>query len=211
MSYLLKVKLLGFDGRPMHEAALKSLYASDLHFEPVRRRSEAASDGTVQIDAPNAPAALHAQFHVPDFGTLWVTADNEGKGYRRRVAAIDFVGDAAAGRLTDVRRLMAERGVQWSAACRAHADAAADCLESAARASGEKRAALRLLSLSHGLWAGELALIERARSRIARRRKRKGFLFGCNTFSSGPHLKEIRRRFGALLNFGTLPFYLAGL
>jgi hypothetical protein len=211
MSRLLKVKVFGFDGRPMDEAALKTLYASDLHFEPERRRSEVGPDGTVQIEAPNGPAALHAQFQVPDFGTIWVTADNQGKGYGRRAAAIDFVRDAALDRLADVRRLMAERGISWSPACRGHVDAAADFLESAAKASGEKRAGLHLLSLSHGLWAGELALVERARSRIARRRKRTGFLFGCNTFSHGPDLKEIRRRFSGLLNFGTLPFYLGRL
>ena len=211
MSRQIRARLLGYNGRPMAEAALRSLYASDLHFEPERRRSEIAPDGTVQLDAPNGLVALHAQFQVPDFGTVWVTADNEGRGYGRRAAAIDFVRDAAASRLADVAAVMAERGVPWSAACRAHADAAADFLASAAKASGEKRARLHLLSLSHGFWAGELAVVERARSRIARRRKRKGFLFGCNTFAHGPHVKEIRRRFSELLNFGTLPFYLARL
>ena len=211
MSRLLKVKLLGFDGLPMDEAALKTLYASDLHFEPERRRIEIAADGTVQIEAPSGPVALHAQLQIPDFGTIWVTADNAGKGYGRRTAPIDFIRDAAAARLADVAAVMAERGVAWSTACRAHTDAAADYVESARRASGEKRAGLHLLSLIRGLWAGELAVVERARSRIARRRMRKGFLFGCNAFSHGPHLKEIRRRFRELLNFGTLPFYLGRL
>ena len=211
MSRRLHVEFIGPAGAPMPREAPDSLYASDLHFEPVRRKWEDLPDGTVEIEAPPSPVALHATISVPDFGVSWVTADNEGEGYGRRTAAIDFVREAAASRLADVQRVMAERGVPWSAGCRAHADAAEDCLTSAAKASGARRAALRLASLSHGLWAGELAVVERARHRIAQGRKRKGFLFGCNTFTSGRHVREVRRRFSKLLNFGTLPFYLASL
>lgn len=211
MSHRLKVRLLGLDCEPMPGDALKSLYVADLHFEPERRQSEIAADGTVEIEAPDTAVALHANVHVPDFGTLWVTADNQGQGYGSSEEAVDFVREAAAGRLAEVQRLMGGPAVRWSVACRAHVDAAADCLDEADRTSGASRAGFHLLALSHGLWAGEMAVVERARERIATVSMRDGFLFGCNTFARGEHRDAIRRRFSRTLNFGTLPFYLRSL
>ncbi|MHC4788705.1 MAG: endo-1,4-beta-xylanase [Planctomycetota bacterium] len=211
MSHRLKVRLLGGDGEPMPQEVLRSLYAADLHFEPVRRRSEIGPDGTVEIAAPDLPTALHAKVHVPDFGHAWVTADAEGTGYGPSEAAIDFVGEAAASRLADVRRLMDEAGADWSATCRAHADAAEDHLNEAGATSGARQAQLHLRSLCHGLWAGEMALVERARAAREGAPKRDEFLFGCNAFPRNERVEEIRRLFSKTLNFGTLPFYLARL
>ncbi len=50
MSYKLSVRLLNADSQAMPEGRLRSLYSSDLHFEPMRRHSEIGSDGTVTID-----------------------------------------------------------------------------------------------------------------------------------------------------------------
>ncbi len=211
MAERLKVRLLGADGEAMGEEALKSLYASDLHFEPIRRQSEIGPDGTVEIQIPDGPTALHARICAPGFGTLWMTADNGGEGYGKGEAVLDFVRDAAAGRLGEVQRFMAGADVDWSASCRAHVDAASEQLESAGLASGANAAALRLLALSHGMWAGELAVVEQSRARIAGRPRRDDFLVGCNTFTRGEHVEAIRRRFSELLNFGTLPFYLKRL
>lgn len=211
MSHMLKVSLLGPDGEPMAEESLKSLYAADLHFEPVRRRSEIDPDGTVSIAVPDGPTALHARIPVPDFGTLWVTADNCGEGYAEQQAPVDFVRDAAAGRLLEVQHLMANDSTTFSAACCAHVEAAAGLLDEADSAAGAGAQMLRLLSLSHGLWAGELAIVERARRRIAEREHRRRMLFGCIAFAGGERSEAIRRRFSVLLNFATLPFYLKAL
>ena len=40
MTQTLRVRLIGMDGGPMPEESLKSLYAGDLHFEPLRRRTQ---------------------------------------------------------------------------------------------------------------------------------------------------------------------------
>ncbi|MHC4593036.1 MAG: endo-1,4-beta-xylanase, partial [Planctomycetota bacterium] len=211
MSHQLKVRLLGADGEPMPESALKSLYASDLHFEPERRRSQISSDGTVEIEAPDGPTAVHAKVDVPGFGLHWVTADNEGQGFGRSDAVIDFVAAAAASRLADVKGVMAEGGVEWTAPCRAHADGADDQLAMAGAASGAAKAQCHLRSLGHGLWAGELAVVERAQARMAGQARREALLFGCNAFPRNERLAEIRARFSQMLNFATLPFYLARL
>jgi hypothetical protein len=99
----LTVRLLGPDGKPLSKDVLGSLYAADLHFEPIRRRSEIAPDGVVQIETPDNVAAFHAQVSVPGFGTVWAIADNEGEGYRQHGTPIDFIRDAAASRLARVR------------------------------------------------------------------------------------------------------------
>lgn len=216
----LKVKLIGVDGEPMPVESLKSLYAADLHFEPVRRRSEVGRDGAVEIEVPDGATALYAWIAVPDFGELWVGADNCGEGYGANALPLDFIREAAASRLAEVRRLMEGARTAWSVDCRAHADAAAECLAEAGDAPDARAATLRLLSLSHGLWAGELAVVEHARAQIAARPRRRGFLFGATAFGrsfgsagrgEGEGAEAVRRRFSNLLNFATLPFYLKAL
>jgi GH35 family endo-1,4-beta-xylanase len=58
------------------------------------------------------------------------------------------------------------------------------------------------------MWAGEMAAIERARHRIARQGPRPGFLFGAAAFGYAKS-DEYARQYGALLNYGTVPFYRA--
>jgi endo-1,4-beta-xylanase len=214
MARTLRVRLIGMNGEPMPEETLRSLYASDLHFEPLRRREEIAADGTVEIEVSAGPSALYAWTAVPDFGELWVGTDNCGEGHRAGSGPLDFVREAATSRLAEVRRFMDEAETAWSADCRAHVDAADELLTEAGDASGARAARLRLLSLSHGLWAGELAVVEHARAKIATKPRRERFLFG-NTVFGGSFGREpaeaIQRRFTELLNFGVLPFYLRTL
>jgi GH35 family endo-1,4-beta-xylanase len=214
MAQTLRVKLIGMDAEAMPEESLRSFYAADLHFDPIRRRSEIAQDGTVEIKVSAGPSALYAWIAVPDFGELWVGADNCGEGYRAGAGPIDFVREAAASRLAEVRRCIDEAETAWSVDCRAHVDAAAECLAEAGDASDVRAARLRLLSLSHGLWAGELAVVEHARAQIAARPKREEFLFGSTAFGrfSGREPAEaVQRRFTELFNLGVLPFYLKAL
>lgn len=220
MTPTLRVRFIGMDGEPMPAESLESLYAADLHFEPIRRRSRVAQDGTVEVEVADGPNALYAWVAVPDFGELWMGADNCGDGYKAGAGPLDFVREAATSRLAEVRRFINGAETAWSVDCRAHLDAAAECLAEAGDASDARAARLRLLSLSHGLWAGELAVVERARAQNAARPTREGFLFGTTAFGRafGPRARggaeraeAIERRFTDLFNFGTLPFYLKGL
>ncbi len=208
---LLKVKMLGEDGKPMPQGRLRTLYAADLHFEPIRRQSKILGDGSVEIQTPKGPTALHAKIEVPGFGDVWVIADNSGKGYEQRSEPVDFVREAAESRLRDVKKLRnSHQTVRFSPECRAHEQAATEFLELAAK-PGEKHAAKwNLTALPHALWAGELAIVELSRHNIARRRKREDYLFGCNAFAyhgDTPYARHFRE----VLNFATLPFYLASL
>jgi len=204
----LRVRVLGADGNPVSEDRLRQLYAADLHFEPVWRESTVDAEGTVTIATTGGPTALHCRVPVPGFGDLWVSADNEGEGYRAVSATLDFVQEAAKSRIADVKRLW-EGQQPFSAECRGHLAAAEEYLRAASRHQSQARAQYHSLALSHALWAGELTAVERARRAIGRRRRR-GFLFGCNAFgykAGDPYAEHFR----GLLNFATLPFYLASL
>jgi len=209
----LRVELLGEDGKPMPEWRLKTLYAADLHFEPIRRNSKILDDGTVEIEIPKGPTALHAKIEIPGFGDTWVIADNKGEGYGEISAVLDFVRQAAESRLRDVEKLrQSHERMRFSAECRAHEEAAREFLELATRPGQKSPAKWSLMALSHALWVGELAIVETSRQLIGRRYrfKREGYLFGCNAFAYRGDT-PYGRYFREVLNFATLPFYLRRL
>jgi endo-1,4-beta-xylanase len=200
------VKLLDQTGQPFAESFLKSLYAADLHFEPVRRHSTVMSDGSVELEIPGPGTALHARLVVPEFGNVWVLADNSGEGFTAGDNPIDFVREAARSTLRDVKAILACD--PHSPECLGHVAAGEDYLKLAE--TSNQAADLNLRALSHALWAGELAVVERARHKIRAEGPREAFLFGCNAFryqGDTPYA----RRFQEVLNYATLPFYLKGL
>jgi endo-1,4-beta-xylanase len=206
-SHKMKVSMINNDGKPMSEHSLHSLYSSDLHFEPIRRHSEIGTDGIVTIETPSKDFALHAHIGVPDFGFVWVTADNGGEGYDSADESIDFVLETAKSRLNDVKKIT-QTGA-FSPECLAHIDACNEFLE-IAKKKPDNTGFFHLKALSHALWAGEYAIVEKSRQIITESPSRKGFLFGCNTFAykgDTPYADY----FAKVLNFGTLPFYLASL
>lgn len=203
----MKVKLINSDGNPMPEHSLRSIYSSDLHFEPMRRKSEVGSDGTVAIDTSSKGVALHAHILVPDFGNVWVIADNCGAGYDSDSGTLDFVLESAKSRLSEVNKLT-ETGT-FSPECLAHREACKELLEIATK-KPDRTGFFNLKALYHALWAGEYAIVEKSRQIIAERTQKKDFLFGCNTFAykgDTPYAYYFKK----VLNFGTLPFYLASL
>ncbi|MGQ9698696.1 MAG: endo-1,4-beta-xylanase, partial [Armatimonadota bacterium] len=123
MATSLKVRVLGADGNPVSEDRLRQLYAADLHFEPLWRESTVDAEGTVTIATTGAPVALHCRVPIPGFGDLWISADNEGEGYRDVSSTLDFVEEAAKSRVADVKRLW-QGHAPFSAECRGHLAAA---------------------------------------------------------------------------------------
>jgi len=207
MDQILNVRLLNAGGQAMPADRLGSLYSSDLHFEPMRRHSEIKPDGTVAIETPGKGTALHARITVPEFGNVWVMADNCGQGYGSVDSVLDFVLEAAKSRLKDVEDVM-QMG-DFSAECTAHKEACCEFLELAGKMP-DRAAEFHLKALSHALWAGEYAIVERARQTIFERPARDDFLLGCAAFRyKGDTTYE--HYFREVMNFGTLPFYLKKL
>ncbi|MHB1357263.1 MAG: endo-1,4-beta-xylanase, partial [Anaerolineae bacterium] len=200
------VKLIDHTGLPFAESFLLSLYAADLHFEPMRRHSTIKPDGSVELEIPGPGVALHARLVVPEFGNVWVLADNCGEGFSASAQPIDFVREAARGTLRDVQAILACDA--HSPECLGHYAAGEDYLRQAE--TSNRAAELNLRALSHALWAGELAIVERARHKIRSEGPRSAFLFGCNAFryqGDTPYARYFRE----VLNYATLPFYLKGL
>lgn len=208
----LKVAFFDAQGKPMDDGRRNSLYAADLHFEPERRQATLQDGGAVEIGvSPQLRrVSLHARIAVPNFGDLWVVADNEGEGYQRPRATLDFVREAARSRLADVERLIRSSRAKFSPECLGHRDGAIESLALAAKTTGEKAARFHMEALSHGLWAGELAVVENARHTIAVNPPRRNFLFGCNAFAYRPDT-PYAQYFPQVFNYATLPFYLASL
>jgi GH35 family endo-1,4-beta-xylanase len=59
------------------------------------------------------------------------------------------------------------------------------------------------------MWFGEELTIAQARHQIASSPKRSEFLFGANCFAADRGIPRYRELYSNLLNFGTVPFYLA--
>jgi GH35 family endo-1,4-beta-xylanase len=204
---------------------IASLFAADLERTPYRRNNVVSRDGVITVNAPADKVILQAKLLVPGYGHVWVTADNRGRGYAEG-AQLDFVREAAECRVYDVEQLLAGNGAGDAAAfvpsvraqslladaqtLLALADAKAQAGAAAADTGTARKAAeLHLTSLAAGLWAGDLAVVERARARIANRARRENFLFGCAGFEypyeKSPGLKEV---YDKVFNYATLPFYL---
>jgi len=199
----LKVKMLDQNNAPMSPGRLNSLYVADLHYEPLRRKNEIDSDGIITIETMNKPVALHARVAVPNFGDVWVIADNCGEGYKPSDHVIDFVREAALSHYKKAEDII--KTDVFSVECMTHFDAAKYFLDSA---NGEKSGLYNLKALAHALWAGEYAVVERARKKILNSEPRKGYLFGCGVFGRRDSTPD-DKLFPETFNFGTLPFYLA--
>lgn len=202
---MLTIKILNVHGTTVTRDELVTLYATDMSYEPYHRKAVIDADGVIQLEVPEGPVILHAKLMIPGYGFMWVTADNCGQGYGKD-ASLEFVREAAVSRVYEVEQLLQAGGFTPSVQCESMLADAKTLLENPGAANAAER---NLVALANGLWAGELAAVERARARIAGRARRGQFLFGCGGFQypykDSPGLKEL---FDSLFNYATLPFYL---
>ena len=222
---MIKVRIIGADGKYVSRNEIISLYASDMNYVPYLRKSTVDSAATIHLEVPESPVILHAKLNVPGFGYgLWIISDNCGAGYGKN-AEVDFIHDAAASRVCEVEALLAGKefkpSVKLSSMLR-------DAKTLLAMSSGSSKAhAYNMMSLAAGMWAGELAVFERAQKRIVHLGKREGFKFGCNGFSypfdgkgqpelwnsdvvdpRHPGVPSMKENYESLFNFALLPAYM---
>jgi len=206
---MLKIKILEADGAPVTREELITLYASDMNHVPFRRKSTVMYDGTINLEIPGEPVMLHAKLVIPGYGFMWISADNCGAGYRDG-AELDYIYEAALSRVAEVEAVVKAGEFTPSVKCLGYFADAKGMIEMSA--ASDKPHKYNLDSLVAGMWAGDLAAVERARARIARAPKKDGFLFGCGGFPYPyPNRPEQKALFDSLFNFATLPFYLAGV
>ena len=201
-----RVWIGGAGGMAMGREVLQSLYASDLAFEPDERRQTILPDGTVEMQVTREPYMLHARLRLPLYGSIWVMADNEGKGYEGEF--VDFVTEAIRTYLAETRRLARELEQLVREALptevRAHWLAAEEYAHLANR--GKDTPENRLYALSHAVYAAEGALLSLSRRRLAAA-PRRDLRLGCNFFKYGSPNDRYAKYFRQLFDYATLPFY----
>ncbi|MDR1540792.1 MAG: endo-1,4-beta-xylanase [Clostridiales bacterium] len=206
---MIKVRMRNAVGGSLLRDELHTLYAADMKHVPFKRKTEVKNDGEILVYAPGYPVILNAKIVIPGYGFMWVQADNCGRGYSSG-AAIEFVREAAVSRVYEVERELKKGGFAPSSKCLSKLNDAKTLL--ALAATSASAADFNITALAAGLWAGELAVLERARFRIATSGARGNFLFGCAGFdypySEIPNGKEL---FDSAFNYATLPFYLADM
>ncbi|MDR1176555.1 MAG: endo-1,4-beta-xylanase [Treponema sp.] len=205
----INVKILNTKAESVSRDELASFFVSDMNFVPYRRRAELSRDGEITITFPQGPVILQAKLIVPGYGHVWITADKCGKGYDDG-ECVEFVREAAESRIAETDTLLAGGGFAPSVKCLSMLSDAKTLLKTAGASDALRAAEYRTAALAAAMWAGDLAVVERARARIAERKMRNNFLFGCAgfeyPFEHEPGLKEI---FDSVFNYATLPFYLA--
>ncbi len=209
------VRAFDASGAAAKEDLLNTLLLTNADGRPFELLPTVRGDGMATIEVPAEKFEVMMVLPVRGFGQVYLYADNGGPLYSAaHVARGEFLlnYEFARSRAVFVRRYMraAEaEGVSFSPEIERRLEDGEHALDRAAKARDTvERVRHSNNSLAETMWAGEMAALERARHRIARGGRRPGFLFGCNAFSYAKS-EEYARRYNALLNFATLPFYRA--
>lgn len=195
-----KVRLDGAGGMAMDEMCLKSIYASQMDFEPDERRMRILPDGTVELSVTATPYMVHAKIPVPGYGHLWVMADNMGEGYTGDF--VDFISEAVRTYIAEAQRQA--QGLTLSPTTQGHLLAALEFEHLANR--GVDTPDCRLTALSHAIYAAEGALVERARLKVFAA-PRTDLMLGCNFARFKDAGTRYAKFFSSAFDFATLPFY----
>ena len=196
-------------GTPCPADRLRTITLADPDSRPYALQPRVTADGSVAIDLPPGKFEIAMVLPVTGFGNVLLYADNGGAFYptpkRELLLNYEFAGSRAAFVRRYVKAAQAE-GIGFSAALLSRLERGEAALQQAAAArETAARVAHSNDSLAETMWAGEMAVLERARQRIARQGPRPGFLFGCAGFSMAR--EEWASRFVDIFNYATLPFY----
>jgi GH35 family endo-1,4-beta-xylanase len=192
------------DGQPAGSRQLDSLLLIDADGRPFEIIPRQLGNGVSTLALPRGTFQVMMRLPVRGFGEVYLYAD----GVRGPEALLNY--EFARSRAAFVRRYVtaAQReGVSFSAGLFERLEAGEAAVKLAASATAlAARVQHSNASLTETMWAGEMAALERARSRIQRHGPRPGFLFGCNVFGFAGS-DAYRQQFSTLFNFGTVPFY----
>ena len=213
--------LLAFSttGEPIPAHDLAGAMVVDLEGMPAFEHQAEAVPGNVTLPVPDEPFGLSLPLSVDGFGHVYVRADNSGLGYQPEDTAgrtLNLCLEAARSRraaVTAAERRFRGLGTAPSAAFLARMAAAESLLAEVEKSAADPVACAgrAMSSLAESMHAGEMLVVEHARSRIASSGPRSGFPFGCSTLEYVRFGRPYAELFSALLNFATVPFYRAGV
>jgi endo-1,4-beta-xylanase len=203
------------NGDPLSTGIMGSIFLFEASGDrnPLPNPPREVTAGRVVTDAPKAPFGFSVMMPVEGFGTVRLYADNNGKGYASG-AEVNLNFELAKSRHAAVTAFLeaARRGgAKITKTISDRLETAHALLTTAGLASVDLRSTTpqAMDSLRESVWAGEEVVFEKSRQAIAKRGKRKGFLFGCNFFGYPGQGEPYAEKFAGLFNFATLPFYWA--
>ncbi len=205
------------DGGTPPASDLADAMVLDLEYMPAFQHRPEAGAGGLTLPVPDEPFAICMPLSVEGFGHVYLYADNAGTGYEPSQVAgrrLDFCLEAAESRaaaVSDAEARFRRAGTRPSADYGDRMAAARTLLDDAHAKQPDEAGCAKaaLASLAQSLHAGEMLVVEHARSRIAASKPRPEFLFGCHGFGYPKLGERYAEAFGELLNFATLPFYRA--
>jgi GH35 family endo-1,4-beta-xylanase len=195
------------------------VYASDEMEDPFKSSIALTQDGVVVPEEfGDRKFSVNMRWLVPDFGFVWLAADNAGEYFTRagltggtsRNLNVEFARSRVA-RNKRVKTNYEKDGTVFSPEVVNLADASEELLASALKKANDPRAAAAAAdrALSNALWAGEKIELEHARSRIARNPRTDRVWFGCETRQFvWAKSEETISRFVELFNFATITHYV---
>ena len=196
----INVRIDGVGGVAVSEPQLKTLYASDMDFEPDERRMRILPDGSVELAVTQEPYMLHVKLQIPLYGNIWVMAHNMGEGYTGDF--VDFISEAIRSYIYEAQER--SRDIELTPKAQGHLEAAIEFQHLANR--GSDTSENRLYALSHAIYAAEAALFESAQKKVFAN-PRSDLLLGCNIARYTTPGARYAKFFKQVFDFATLPFY----
>lgn len=208
-----KIELQAWDleGKPLEKKVLDQLYFLDLNEEPIPEPPRRLEPGRLFSQPPASPFAICLKLLVEGFGQVKLYADNQGQGYSPADFPLDINLEFAKTRLYRVRNTVTswtQAGIEFNPAIETRLQKAEVHLRQA-QVTEDIPSKIKHCnqSLVESLWAGEEAVLTKAKQEIAKRGYRPDFLFGCNFFHYPDGGEQYNQLFKELFNFATVPLY----
>ncbi|MGK7945511.1 MAG: endo-1,4-beta-xylanase [Microcystaceae cyanobacterium] len=205
------IKGTDFQGNPLDEEGWKSLYFLDLEESPLLTPQRQVKNGDLISSLPTFPVIISMVIPVYGFGRVYLYADNQGKGYKIEDFPLNLPLELARTRLHRIQTFIDDgksEGYTLPSSITTRLHRGKVYLRNAEN-SPERTQQVKWCqeSLYETLWAGEEAVLAKARYDIAKRGKRPQFKFGCNFFGFPYAGEDYNNYFAQLFNYATVPLY----
>ncbi len=202
-SYKIEVRVNLSNSDPAPEAAIDTIKCWDLNTEPLPPYSISTTTGVATITiTTTTPVQFSVFLPVPGFGTVYVYADNDGKGYTSSDTGVLFFATAA--KKTRFNRVKTAAETVIANGIPLRSDFMTELLASENLGVYD--------SLAKTMKLGEELVLAKARYEIKKLgTPRKSFLFGANTFMHYWAPAQHDPLYKAVFNFGTGWLYWAGV
>ncbi len=194
-------------------------YAADEVEDPFKSSMSIEQDGIVVSEDMGARKfSVNARWYVEGFGYIWLSADNAGGKFTRTEAAnigqFNLNYEFARSRVSRNKEVLVryqKEGTQFSSEVKHLTALSEELLADASKrlTDGEKAAKLSDACLKYALWAGENIELEKAKSDIAKMKRKEKVKFGCETRQYiWAKSEDMTKHFVEVMNHATITHYV---